>query len=917
MVERQNIAHDFFLLMGQLFQLKSPRIVKSVFIQSVNSLTKDFSITDKKTETHPEPIEISTIQGNYGFFYANTSPETIGEEFSQVFTNAINMLAVILEKLQYQNMVKEKLGSKERQMETLLSNLPGMAYRCKNTQNWTMEFVSDGCRALTGYEPEDLINDKTIAYGNIIHPDDSEKVWEKVQESLTKEDYFELEYRIITKGQKEKWVWERGVRVAFDENNTEIIEGFISDITEGKKAELKLRENEENLRTTLNSIGDAVIATDINGNIVRMNPEAQSLTEWKFEDAKGHSLTDIVHIINTHSRKPIKNPVTTVIKSGDSVKLANHSTLITKHGREIHISDSATPINDRLGNIQGVVFVFRDVSEEYKKQQKIQESEARYRNLIHYSPDAIFVNHNDRISLVNIACLRLFGAETEEDLTEKSVYELFHPDYHPYVKERIHHLREKAEPVETMEEKIIKLDGSVVDVEVNAAPFPAGDTYDIHVILRDITERKRYENQIKKSSEILKKKNEELQATEEELMTSNEELRSVNDKLEKQKKELEEAKEKAEESDRLKSAFLANMSHEIRTPMNGILGFVNLLKRPNLSGEKQEKYITMIQQSGNRMINTINDLIDISKVEAGQVTVSTNETNINEQLEYLYSFFKPQLDKKNIHFSYHTPLSTEKAILQTDKEKLYAALTNLIKNAIKYTNEGSIEFGYQRKGDFIEFFIKDTGIGIPRDKKNKIFDRFIQADSRLAKPYEGAGLGLAISQAYVKMLGGEIWVESEEGKGSEFYFTIPYNPPEKISTENMQKNNFLRAPEKLKEQTVLIAEDDEAAYIYLYELLESTCKKIIRTKTGTETVKAVRENTDIALILMDIKMPETDGYEATRQIRAFNNTVTIIAQTAYAHKEDRKKALEAGCDEYIAKPIDENDLFAIIEKTIK
>ncbi|MCX6278941.1 MAG: PAS domain S-box protein [Bacteroidetes bacterium] len=250
--------------------------------------------------------------------------------------------------------------------------------------------------------------------------------------------------------------------------------------------------------------------------------------------------------------------------------------------------------------------------------------------------------------------------------------------------------------------------------------------------------------------------------------------------------ELIKAKEKAEESDRLKSAFLANMSHEIRTPMNGILGFAELLKEPDLTGEEKTEYIRIIEKSGTRMLKIINDLVDISKIEAGQMEVSVTETNINKQCEFIYNFFKPEVNQKGIRFSFKNLLPDNEAIIKTDREKLYAILTNLVKNAIKYTNSGSIEFGYKivetqciaslNKTQCIaslQFFVTDTGIGIPVFRQKAIFERFVQADIEDRKALQGAGLGLAISKAYIEMLGGKIWVESEEGKGSTFYFTIP------------------------------------------------------------------------------------------------------------------------------------------------
>ncbi len=249
--------------------------------------------------------------------------------------------------------------------------------------------------------------------------------------------------------------------------------------------------------------------------------------------------------------------------------------------------------------------------------------------------------------------------------------------------------------------------------------------------------------------------------------------------------ELIREKEHAEESDHLKSAFLANMSHEIRTPMNGILGFASLLKEPNLTGDEQQKYIRIIEKSGARMLNIINDIVDISKIEAGLMEVNLKESNINDQIEYIYTFFKSEVENKGMRLFFKNSLPAKEAIIETDREKIYAILTNLVKNAIKYTSEGSIEFGYTlvdtlhatslQGHSSLQFFVKDTGIGIPKNRQEAIFERFIQADIEDTKAQQGAGLGLSITKAYVEMLGGKIWVNSNEGIGSTFYFTIPYN----------------------------------------------------------------------------------------------------------------------------------------------
>ena len=344
--------------------------------------------------------------------------------------------------------------------------------------------------------------------------------------------------------------------------------------------------------------------------------------------------------------------------------------------------------------------------------------------------------------------------------------------------------------------------------------------------------------------------------------------------------EIIKAKEHAEENDRLKSAFLANMSHEIRTPMNGILGFTNLLKDINLSREDQQEYIKIIDESGIRLLSIINDIIDISKIESKQMKVFISETNINEQIESIYNFFKPEVTNKGLDFSFENGLSTNEAFIDTDSGKVYATLINLVKNSIKFCDKGNINFGYKLKDNNgtseLEFYVKDSGIGIPNDRLKAIFDRFIQADISDKRAFQGAGLGLSISRAYVEMLGGKIWVESEVGIGSSFYFTIPYNTEPKrqtIAIKNTQKKEPIIQIKKLK---ILIVEDDSISKLLISKAISPLSKEILHANSGIEAIESCRNNPDIDLVMMDVNMPEMSGHEATKIIRQFNKDIIII-----------------------------------------
>jgi PAS domain S-box-containing protein len=376
--------------------------------------------------------------------------------------------------------------------------------------------------------------------------------------------------------------------------------------------------------------------------------------------------------------------------------------------------------------------------------------------------------------------------------------------------------------------------------------------------------------------------------------------------------ELIKAKEKAEESDRLKSAFLANMSHEIRTPMNGIMGFIELLRDPNLPNEKQEQYLNILKNSSTRLYNTINDIIEISKIEAGQIKTSITEFDLKEVMDHLYSFFKVEAELKNLYFKMTNFFDNTPFYIFSDKTKIESILTNLIKNSIKYTSKGGIEIGIKYINNNIEFYVKDTGIGIPKESYHKIFERFERIDNNTSKAYEGSGLGLAIAKAYAELLGGKIWVESEINSGSTFYFSIPFTPVFKHLELNFSEDEKIFLPPS--NQTILIVEDDDVSFTYLEEILTDYNYKLMRATRGDEAVEIIRNNAEINLILMDIKIPGINGYEATRQIRLFNKKIPIIAQTAYALEDDHKKAIEAGCDDYISKPIKKTDLLKLISK---
>ncbi len=374
---------------------------------------------------------------------------------------------------------------------------------------------------------------------------------------------------------------------------------------------------------------------------------------------------------------------------------------------------------------------------------------------------------------------------------------------------------------------------------------------------------------------------------------------------------LKNAKEKAEEADHLKSAFLANMSHEIRTPLNGIMGFSDLINKPGISKEKRKAFSKIIKENSRSLLNLINDIIDFSKIEAGQLKLNYKESNINNLINDVYSntqmnpLFK---QKENIAFHKKTALNDLDATINTDPFRVKQVLINLVNNAYKFTEEGSIELGYEKAGCFIQFFVKDTGMGIDEEQQKIIFERFRQGDDTLNREYGGAGLGLSISKALVEMLGGDIYLRSTLNQGTTFFFTIPYEKTERKENDIPENKIF---SVNLTGKNILVVEDDKNTFPLIEEIINPTNAKILWAKNGQEAVK-ICQNNNIDLVLMDIRLPVMDGYEATRKIKAINKTLPVIAQTANAMSEQKTKALEAGCDDYIAKPYTEKEILQAI-----
>jgi PAS domain S-box-containing protein len=375
------------------------------------------------------------------------------------------------------------------------------------------------------------------------------------------------------------------------------------------------------------------------------------------------------------------------------------------------------------------------------------------------------------------------------------------------------------------------------------------------------------------------------------------------------------AKEKAEESDRLKSSFLANMSHEIRTPMNSILGFSDLLMNQDLSDSKKDKYHEIVNSSGKRLMNLINDIIDVSKIDAKELKLNPSVFNLNKLIDQLQQQFKISPKNKNTGISTVKYLEDDNSFVNLDETRLLQVLSNLLENALKFTHNGTVEFGYTLDANQLHFYVKDSGVGINAKDHQYIFERFGQSDNEILKVKEGSGLGLAITKGIVEIFGGNIWVESEPYKGATFHFTIP-----NCLVENKEKNSDEKPIETCvlsTFKTILIAEDEETNFWYIEAALDGHPYTLIHVLNGKEAIEVIQKNNNIDLILMDFNMPIMNGMDATIEIRKTHPNIPIIALTAYAMMADKEKTLSIGCTDYLSKPVTKVLLLETINKYIK
>ena len=720
--------------------------------------------------------------------------------------------------------------------------------------------INEGFTKISGYTTEDVI-------GKTSH---EIKIWENPEERIQlvaglkeKGSINNLEARFRMKDGHQVYGLISASLITL--NNEAHIISIIRDISERKITEKNLKESEEWHRTIVESAMDGYWLTDIDGHLLDVNTTYCQMSGYsKHELLKMHIYDLSANEVAADTALRIKK----IINEGQS-----H--FVSKHRRKDRsIFDVEISVQYKAAKGGRLAVFIHDITERQNAEKQLRISEEKFRLLFKAIPvptytwqkkedDFELKEYNDlAVSYTQGKINKFLGIKLNE--MYKDMPEIIN-DLEECFRQQSSFSREMGYYLKsTGEDKYLNVKYSFVPPDL------------IVVYTEDISERKLAE------LELIK------------------------------------AKEKAEESDRLKSAFLANISHEIRTPMNGILGFSTLLKEPQLTTSEQKEYIRIIEKSGARMLNIINDIVDISKIESGLMELNISETNINEQIDYIHDFFKPEFEKKELQFFIKNNLSENEEIIYTDREKVYAILTNLVKNAIKFCDKGFVELGYEKRSDFLEFYVKDSGIGIPKDRQKAVFERFIQADISDKKAFQGAGLGLSITKAYVEMLGGVIRLESETGVGSCFYFSLPYN---EVIHQTKQMNKQLPTaaqPQGIKNQlknlSILIADDDDISQMLMKKALEVFSKEVWYAETGIKALEACHMHPDIDLVMLDVKMPEMDGLECCRQIRQMNKNVVIILQSGFALSGDREIAMEAGCNDYISKPYTKEELLAIIGK---
>ena len=737
-----------------------------------------------------------------------------------------------------------------------------------------------------GYKPND-IRQTTEHLSKLLHPDDLQSITKELLGNgmLHSTNCYHTEFRLRSNEQEWVWVSISTKIIQWDQRKHPIkLKGLIRILSSEKQKQLRLEENQKKIKNELQAkdehlkelariLPEVVFETDEKGNLMFINEKAHEIFEFSKEDLK-KGINIFTYIADRDKARVKENFHNTVRK--DAVK-GNEYTALTKLGKEIPILVYSTPIfkGNSFAGTRGIIVTICELK---KSREKLRKSEENFRQLADNIQDGFWlIDMNNQLIYANKSCETIIEHTIEGPFQYPDIFFNFiHPKDKPTILKEIKYFQKNPLLKHSYEHRIITNSGNIKWISVRVFPVlnKDGKLYRKAGIATDITQKKYL------IQELIKAKN------------------------------------KAEEADQLKSSFLANMSHEIRTPMNGILGFAELLKDPHTTPSEKMDYINIIQSNGKHLLNLINDIIDFAKIEAGELKIIKKSFDIKLFLTNIYKTYKNQYKNRlhSIDFSCNLEAQDTNPMLYSDAFRIEQILINFLTNAFKFTTKGKIELGYElnhtiNQKAYIKFYVHDTGTGINQRDQKTIFERFGQVkDNTRLKP-EGTGLGLAISRNLVEMLGGKIGVKSQLNKGSTFYFYLPYEITGQEAEETTNANPEILSNE-FNDKTILIVEDDPTNMEYLKKLLQQWNIKVLTAETGEKALEKVKQHkSGIDLVLMDIRLPGMDGYDATYKIKAINSTIPVIAQTAYALDGDEKKSIEMGCDDHINKPIQKTVLF--------
>jgi len=675
-----------------------------------------------------------------------------------------------------------------------------------------------------------------------------------------------------------------------------------SDITMRKLAEEKVNK----LSKGIEQSPAIVVITNTMGEIEYVNPRFTEVTGYSLKETVGQN----PRILKSghHNTEFYQNLWNTISSGSDwRGEILNKK----KNGEEYWESALISPVKNEKGEIKNYIAIKEDITERKETLIALEQNNQLINAMLDNLPVGIFMidSKTGKPLIANEHAKKLMGRGIINDTNVDSLAEVYKAyiagTNEPYPTSKmpiVQGIRGVVSYIDDLE--VEHPNGNRVLLEIFGSPLTdsAGNIWASLVGFHDITERKKEQEALKLSEFVLKEKNEEYLALNEELVESNNRISNINT-------ELIAAREKAEENDMLKTAFLANMSHEIRTPMNAIIGFSEVLLKPTLSDEKQKFFTSVLNEACQQLLTVVNDVIDIAKVETKQVKLYKGEVDLNKLLQKSHSIYSAIAQKKGNQISLLCNLPDNDCTVIADETKLSQIINNLLSNSIKFTTNGEIEMGYVEDNQFIKFYVKDSGIGINAENHSIVFERFRQVEVDDSRKFGGTGLGLSISKAFVELMGGQIWVESELEKGATFYFTIPYVL---VKREKQIVNAIISEKFDFSGKKIILVEDEHANYLLINNWLEETNAKVIYAANGLEAVSLFENNPEIDLVLMDIKMPEMNGFEATRIIKSIKKSIPVIALTAYAMAGDKAKCLEAGCDSYMSKPLKRQELLSLI-----